>query len=62
MSKLSEIDVWEMFQEHFADAFPGGHVLKFTVSIETADGELAQVGVAREGCVDRLAQFENDDE
>jgi hypothetical protein len=41
---------FELFEEHFAQALPGAKCVKFVVYFETADGELARVGVLREGC------------
>lgn len=61
MSILKSGEIWAVFEEHFAKAFPGGEVAAFSVSIITKDGELAEVGVTREGFVERLEEFDDEE-
>ncbi len=52
--------VWEMFEAHFADAFPGATCAHFAVTFKTADGEQATVGATREGFSDWMKEFDDE--
>ena len=58
---LKDIDLWGMFEDHFKVGFPGAKCAKVSVSFITADNELAEIGITREGFVEKLAEFEDED-
>lgn len=47
-----KLEIWEMFEGHFAKALPGATCAKVTVVFKTADGDIATIGITREGHAD----------
>jgi hypothetical protein len=49
MGDDTKLEVFEMFERHFAKALPGATCAKVVVVFKTADGDIASVRITREG-------------
>jgi hypothetical protein len=58
----NSFNAYWMFEDHFAKTLPGAACVEITVKFITADNELAAVTITREGFVERLEEFEDDED